>query len=783
MKFLLLLVYLISTHAHGASIWPNGTRLETFQNGFLFGNGETIDSSPTGFLFDNAAQFNGPFVLQQSATPSSPLTGFNKLYFKSDDNLYKLDSLGNESAIGSIEVGGQEQTPLASLSVAVPNNQATQLAAGETLLETGNKNLLANPGFEHSTYSTGWTITGAATVSGTTSSSEVLSGKKSFKAVMTGNAVQLTQDTTLYVATLGNVQLFLRMVYTNTAPGAKMCVRKNGVTLSGSNDCVFLATDGVRRTVELAFLGDSTSNGFDVDTGTTAGTLTVDDVELSTESSAFIDVAQIGPWLTYPSTPIFNGLGTPTAVEAFYRVNGSNLDLRVKFISGSSTAAEMRVGLPAGYISSNASVIPTIQRVGSAASGLTLGSEVTVLIEPSVSYVTFGGTATAGATPLTKRNGDALIGTGNFFSFFASIPVQGLSNKITTYSQQCVNDRQCENTFTFYYNGTTVVDQFGNNYTVTKSGTNNNLKDINITPLGLTQTMRCSSASSDAAGSFIVGFINATASSLVVSTTTPSVFVDLGFTITCTKQGVDYKAKNVITGSFQNIEKCADPYECTNVYSAKIDGTLSPSIVSSENIDWINGNCTRPATGIFDCPVNSGLFSVLPNCTATSNSNASGGTTVFDTTVSTTTNLRFIMANDGVALVNNKFNIICQKQGADFKPKTAVAGTYLDAVTSPGAGRPVIRSARISNTGVVSNEVGEWITGNCTMSSIVNTCTITGFASAPNCVFTHEAEDLGTNMAKAGVSTSSQLRYVTQLSSANTYSALTVNVMCMGIAP
>jgi len=42
--------------------------------------------------------------------------------------------------------------------VAVPASQATKIDGAQTLIETGNPNLLVNPGFEHATVTTGWTV-------------------------------------------------------------------------------------------------------------------------------------------------------------------------------------------------------------------------------------------------------------------------------------------------------------------------------------------------------------------------------------------------------------------------------------------------------------------------------------------------------------------------------------------------------------------------------------------------------------------------------------------------
>jgi hypothetical protein len=109
------------------------------------------------------------------------------------------------------------------------------------------------------------------------------------------------------------------------------------------------------------------------------------------------------------------------------------------------------------------------------------------------------------------------------------------------------------------------------------------------------------------------------------------------------------------------------------LYSAQIDGNSSPSTVSDENKDWLNGNCTRTATGIWDCPVIAGTFTAVPNCFATRNiaATAAGFTPAFDRSLSTTTNLRFHLANELGTAVNSKFDILCQKSGNDYLASSA----------------------------------------------------------------------------------------------------------------
>jgi hypothetical protein len=73
------------------------------------------------------------------------------------------------------------------------------------------------------------------------------------------------------------------------------------------------------------------------------------------------------------------------------------------------------------------------------------------------------------------------------------------------------------------------------------------------------------------------------------------------------------------------------------------------------------------------------------------------------------------------------------------RPNSLVVGTFKDVVTTPGSsnGKPVNYSARVSGAGVVSNEVGDLINGNCTNATpIVCTFTSSIFSAAPNCSVT-----------------------------------------------
>lgn len=119
----------------------------------------------------------------------------------------------------------------------------------------------------------------------------------------------------------------------------------------------------------------------------------------------------------------FQGFGTVTAIETQCKREGSDLLMRGKFTSGTSTAVEARVNLKLGgaaLTSAGSSVIPTTQKSGSFANGGTSTAPKGgfVLIQPSVSYLNFSSANTisgtsvdpnAIATGLNVSNTNAII--------------------------------------------------------------------------------------------------------------------------------------------------------------------------------------------------------------------------------------------------------------------------------------------------------------------------------------------------------------------------------------
>jgi len=127
------------------------------------------------------------------------------------------------------------------------------------------------------------------------------------------------------------------------------------------------------------------------------------------------------------------------------------------------------------------------------------------------------------------------------------------------------------------------------------------------------------------------------------------------------------------------IAGCVSAVTCTDALTSKVSDT---DVVSDENVDFINGNCTDAGTGRGTCNFVSGVFPTsIPNCTITP---VTGATQVFIVTQSTSS-ITYETRNSAGSAANSAVNISCTKTGADFKPKTVVVSPLQGYMKVPGA--------------------------------------------------------------------------------------------------
>lgn len=148
----------------------------------------------------------------------------------------------------------------------------------------------------------------------------------------------------------------------------------------------------------------------------------------------------------------------------------------------------------------------------------------------------------------------------------------------------------------------------------------------------------------------------------------------------------------LITGQFNGLQTCTDTLACTDTFSAYISAA---GIVSNENVDWLTGNCSLSATSQFDCTVKTGLTTVGMNCSATTSPSSAYGQNVH-IAQSVPTSLITVTANNGTTTRYGHY-VVCQKQGADYIGKTAMAVASDQNVRSIGSTNVDIQSISFSS--------------------------------------------------------------------------------------
>jgi hypothetical protein len=115
-----------------------------------------------------------------------------------------------------------------------------------------------------------------------------------------------------------------------------------------------------------------------------------------------------------------------------------------------------------------------------------------------------------------------------------------------------------------------------------------------------------------------------------------------------------------------------NPEITTDTFSAKVS---SGGVISDENIDWINGNCTYSSLRMV-CPIKSGVSTLPMNCTATPTYSA--GWNGYIGVTSTTASEVQIQTIDNNNNNNLSFNLSCQKQGTDYTnaAKPFIVGSF-----------------------------------------------------------------------------------------------------------
>ena len=548
----------------------------------------------------------------------------------------------------SVSGKSQYDSAVTATEFQVPNNQLTVTASGKYLVESGNKNILLNPSFEHTTATTSWTNDG--TEVGVSETTTIIDGLKSLYFNPSSETINLTQSSTTYAANFSDGVQGLAMCRIKSSVALSMCAIQAGTV--STTDCVTTNTDSKWGLYKVPFILGATSNGVSIAGSSLTGAVYVDDCFVGAENITQNAVI-IGPWTAY--TPTFTGFGTVSTQDFQWRQVGSGIEIRGKWTSGTVTSTEARVSLPNGYISTANPT--TLTAAGFLLFGLNGASSYWTLIEPSVSYLVFSRHSST-SNALTKANASSDFGSSLVFSLTASVPVTALSGAASTYSSQC--GANCVDEFSAQVSVTGVtsaeeVDWINGNVALASSvftGT--------FTAGIFTVAPNCHATTSS--GGFTKDVdITSTSTTFVArtSTTTLGTAADSAFSVSCKKTGADFTASRLIQGSFKEVnvhtginkpKTChyafggsaatlASPVECTTgtcieVYDSC--GTATPPAWATTaiytDLTWASGTWANSTYVKCDCSAYDTTSGSGRECTpyfATSDhtwaSNSSGG--------------------------------------------------------------------------------------------------------------------------------------------------------------
>jgi hypothetical protein len=461
-----------------------------------------------------------------------------------------------------------------------------------------NQNKLLNPGFEQGRR--GWTS--AAGTLTATAANGVDDGVNAGCVTLSSQTLNVHQ-----IIPVGNLrgQGEVSTEAYATVAGAQVCSVVDNVDVNCSPVENLSAW---RNRKEIGFVAGTTNYGIRYRTSApVTGTFCLDSAYAGKMPTGRVsEVGAIGPWISY--TPTFTGFGTVSSVQAYYRLVGSNIELNVRFTTGTTTGVTAQVTLPSGFLSSSGDA--SLKRVGTARVPNTASSpflsSTSVLTQDGRNYVSFEAPT---SVSLIEMAGTA-ASSSQVFIFNASVPIAGLNSRVSLYSQQC-----------------------------------------------------------------------------------------------------------------------RKPSDCENVFSAKVSAA---GVVSDENLDWINGNCGLSGNR-FSCTFNSSIFTTPPTCTITAQGTATV-VTAQESTVITSSVLTYDTVSGGVGTAVPA-RIICTKAAPDYKERNMITGTFEDVVTSPGSSRSSLCSAKVSSSGVLSDQIGGCFT-SCT-NAATPVCTFTvGYwraGTTPNC--------------------------------------------------
>jgi hypothetical protein len=742
----------------------------------------------------------------------------------------------NSWAVAPYGIKGQAQSGTLYSNVhQFPNNQVTNTGGINALVETGNKNILINPSFEHLTFSTGWTNSAGTFVEETVID---IDGLKSAKVTLSAQALALSQDSTLYQAQFADgVQGLASVRIKTSVSGLRVCSRQNAVVTS--NLCVSVQANGKWGLYKVPFTLGGTSNGISINSNGTSvtGDVYIDDAFVgAVDLSATVDQSRIAGESYFAGTTSCLWSRTSTTLGPFTAtaacpgpiVNYSSMG---QWQTTDSDLPRQTVNnLPAGVY--KATFIVNVYSSVSSANSLTINDGTTScvalignssnisgvgIISCVFTYASSGNRVfeiygASGASTINIENNVAITRNTKFtLEYYGSGTTYSSTNADTDWAA-------CNfSTLAWQGLGTVTNNLFckrngGDLLIHGKFTTGTTSASEGRMPLPLWDGVQLTSSSSRISSG--VNFLGEVVRVGISGTTyfesgilvQPNVsYLNFGTQQSTTSVGTilngnsvfgsseveqletiripieSWQQSNIIIGQFNGLESCTNTLECTDTFSLY---STSAGVVSSENIDWVNGNATLSDTSLYTFSLRTGLVTTGMACTAGSTNVSTDNRDPYIVSTSSTQVIVRVLSSSAGTNAAGSFSLICQKQGVDYIGKTAKAVASDQNLRTPGVTNAVFVSAEVSSAGLISQEDSDFINGSCAVTDTsLYTCTwVSGYwSSAPKCMPNITNGSQNFKAEKEAISTISSGIFRTANSTTGAKAASGFTLFCHGV--
>lgn len=361
--------------------------------------GAIVGDSDTQTLTNKT--FDDELTLQEIATPSTPASGYKKIYPKSDDKLYTLNDAGEEVEVGSGGGGSGGINYVQNPNFEVNIDNVTTTANITESAETTNP--------LRGSQSLALTISSSATTADTADI-----GLDDFDPQDLGKKVYISFD---YATDSNYSSDDVEFVLRNTDSSVD-------ITLIEDNNGSLQATGG--ETTRSRFVGtaevDATDNSYSLRMNVLSAP--------ASNSKVIIDNIKVGPdalvpgaivtdWQTF--TPSFVGFGTGSTASSYgyFRRMGDSMQLLVGFTKDGSAGSG---GSNVGFALPNSHSIDT-NKLGYVGNTAVVGSGTVANTANDATAISISGLPNNVYWPSTGAN----ISAGEDWSLIATVPIDGWS--------------------------------------------------------------------------------------------------------------------------------------------------------------------------------------------------------------------------------------------------------------------------------------------------------------------------------------------------------------------